>query len=126
MTITVSKADEVGSSLSVVDTISSLPGLKQGVAFSIADSQINYLSTIELVTFKGVSLEAGYAGRGKNTGDKAVAVISYNLLSLKDYTNIPILKYVEFRPGVYAGIGRIGGSNEYDYGVSATVLSIKF
>jgi len=116
------KADEV----SVIDTIASIPGLKQGVAFSLADSQINYLATIELVNFKGFALEGGYAGRAKETGDKLVAVLSYDLLSLDKYTSLPILKYVEFRPGVYAGFGRLFGSQEFDYGVSATVLSIKF
>lgn len=116
---TITKAD-------ILDDLSRLPGLKQGVAFSLADSQINYLSTIEIASYKGFSLEGGYAGRAQETGDKIVAVASYNILSMKDHTNIPILKYIEFRPGVYAGIGRITGSNEFDWGISATVLNLKF
>lgn len=111
---------------SIFDVIANVPALKQGVAFSIADSNINYLSTVDLVKWKGFSLEGGYAGAAKNTGDKLVAVLSYDLLSLKDKTTIPFLNLVEFRPGIWAGVGRIGGSNEFDYGVSATVLSLKF
>lgn len=120
---TITRADD---SIGIFENLKNIPGLKQGVAFSLADYQINYLSTIDVVNYKKFSLEAGYAGRAKETGDKIVAVVSYDLLSLKDYTNFPILKYVEFRPGLYAGIGRIGGSNEFDWGVSATVFSVKF
>ena len=118
---TLAKADT-----SPIDIIASIPALKQGVAYSLADSKFNYLSTLDIVKYKGFSLEAGYAGSAKETGDKMVAVISYDLLSLKDKTTIPVLQWLEFRPGIYAGVGRIGGSNEFDYGISATVLSVKW
>lgn len=111
---------------SIFDVVSQVPALNQGVAVSVLDSNINYLSTVDLVKWKGFNVEAGYAGSAKNTGDKIVAVFSYDLLSLKDKTTIPILNLVEFRPGVWFGVGRIGGSNEVDYGVSATVMSLKF
>lgn len=91
------------------------------------------MSTLEVLNggvfgsaWKGLTLEAGYAGRAQNTGDKIVAVLSYNLLSLKNYLDIPVLKYVEFNPGIWAGVGRVTGSNEYDWGVSATLVNIKF
>lgn len=111
---------------SVFDVIASIPALKQGVAFSLADNNINYLSTVDLVKWKGFALEGGYAGAAKNTGDKLVAVVSYDLLTLKGKTTIPVLEWLEFRPGVWAGVGRIGGSNEIDFGVSATVISFDF
>lgn len=111
---------------SVIDILANVPALKQGVAFSIADSNINYLSTVDVVSWKGFSVEAGYAGRAKETGDKLVAVVSYDLFKAKDYVTWPLLKYLEFRPGIWAGVGRITGSNEFDYGVSATVLTLKF
>lgn len=110
----------------IFDAIAAIPALKQGVAFSLADNNINYLSTVDLVKWKGFALEGGYAGAAKNTGDKIVGVISYDLLTLKGKTTIPVLEWLEFRPGVWAGIGRIGGSNEIDFGVSATVISFDF
>lgn len=106
--------------------LSDLPALKQGMAYSFADNNVNYLSTVDLFVYKGFALEGGYAGRAKETGDKIVAVVSYDLFKAKDYTTWPILKYVEFRPGIWAGVGRVTGSNEFDWGISATVLSVKF
>lgn len=111
---------------SIFDVMGQMPSLNQGVAVSLSDSNINYLSTVDLVKWKGFNLEGGYAGRVKETGDKAVVVLSYDLLSLKDKTAIPILNLVEFRPGIWVGVGRIGGSNEVDFGISATVISLKF
>ncbi len=117
------KADPIN----IGDVGSNIPAVKQGVAYSIADNKLNYLATVDVIkVYKGLTLEAGIAGTAKETGDKAVAVLSYDLLQLKDITNLPFLKYVEFRPGVYAGFGRLFGSNEFDWGVSATVVSIKF
>lgn len=119
---TLAKADT-----SVIDLIAQVPALKQGIAYSLVDSNINYISTVDLVKWKGLSIEGGYAGSAKNTGDKLVGVISYDLLNLKDIApTIPILNVVEFRPGIWFGVGRIGGSNETDWGISATVISLKF
>lgn len=108
--------------------------LKQGIAYSLQDSKINYLSTVELAKWKGFSLEAGYAGRAENTGDKAVAIISCQLAKAKDLgVTLPILDLLEANVGVYAGFGRIqvndgfdNGNNEFDWGVSATLVSLKF
>jgi hypothetical protein len=117
-------------SLSLAD----LPDIKQGVAWSFADNRLNYLGTVEIVkVWKGLSIEAGYAGVAKNTGDKAVLVASYDVFKASDVTNIPLLKYIVFRPGAYVGYGRVDvtegqgkGNNELDYGLSATFLDIKF
>ena len=121
MMVGVARAD----SLSIGETIKQIPGLKQGIAYSILDSEISYLSTIELVNWKGLALEAGYSST-----DKAVAVLSYELLKAKDYINIPILDLIEFRPGIYCGYGSINmqeiDRSEIDYGISATILSVKF
>lgn len=102
--------------------------LKQGIAYSLQDSKINYLSTIELAKWKGFSLEAGYAGRAENTGDKAVAVVSCQIAKAKDFgVTLPILDLLEANVGVYAGFGRIDrDSSEFDWGVSATLVSLKF
>lgn len=99
---------------------------KQGIGYSIADSKMNFLSTIEVAKFKELTLEAGYAGDAENTQDKVIAVVSYPLMKAGQYIDLPILDLIECNVGVYAGFGRVLGSNEFDYGVSATFLNIKF
>lgn len=127
-------AGVVKAELSLPDLIKKVPALKQGVAYSIADNKLNYISTIEAADWKGVTFEIGYAGAAENTGHKAIAVVSYPILKLKDLgVNIPVLDLVEFNLGLYGGYGRIqlndgqgDGNNEWDYGISATLLNIKF
>jgi len=116
--------------IKVGDVAAKLPPLKQGLAYSLVDSKLNYLSTIEVANWKEkVSLEAGYAGAADETGHKIVGVVSFDLLQLKDI-NVPILKYVKFRPGVYVGFGGINVQrimeSELDWGVSATLLEVTF
>ena len=112
----------------------SMPPLKEGLAYSIADSRFNFLSTIELLKYKGFDLEVGYAGAAKNTGDKAVGVVSYELTSLKKLgVDVPILDLVTFNLGYYVGWGRITlnpgeteGNNEFDHGISLTLIKTNF
>jgi hypothetical protein len=120
--------------LSIIDTLKELPDTKQGVAFSLIDSKLNYLTTIELINFKGFSLNAGYAGIAKKTSNKLVAVIDYDLLNLKEMgIDVPILDLMDIRPGLYAGFGRISlggntmdGNNEFDFGASVSIIEVKF
>ena len=120
---TLARAD----SLSIGDELKNIPALKQGIAFSLIDNKINYLSTVEILKWKGFSLEGGYAGASSETYHKAVAVISYQIAKLKDFgVTVPILDLVEFNVGGYAGFGRITGSNEYDAGLSLTLISLKW
>ena len=118
---------------SLSNVLGKLPTLKQGVCYSLNDSRFNYLATIDVLNFSGFNLEVGYAGVAKFTADKAVAVISYDLLSLKDIgVKVPILDLVSLRPGIYAGAGRIEGFQdgrlkaEADFGASLSVIDIKF
>ena len=115
-------ADGLGNDL----PLKLLPALKQGVGFSVIDSKWNYLATIELIKWNELALEGGYMGDGDSTDHKAVAVISYPLLKLKDYFDVPLAEYVTFNLGIYAGYGRITGNNEFDYGASLTAISFKF
>lgn len=122
----VSRADEA---LDVGSQLSKLPNLKQGIAWSAIDNEFNYLSTVELANWKGVTFEAGYAGAAENTQDKIVAVVSYPIVKLKDMgVTVPILDLVELNVGAYAGYGRIekGPDGEFDAGISATLLQVKF
>ena len=107
---------------------------KQGVAYSMVDSKVNYLSTIELMEKWGATLEVGYAGSAPETRHKLVGVISYPVLELKDWINIPLLDLMELNLGVYGGMGQIclqdlfqnDDSNEKDWGVSATLIEVKW
>ena len=122
-------------SISVGDLIKKIPALKQGVAWSVLDSKVNYLTTMDIVTWKGFALEAGYAADAENTGSKLVAVISYDVINLKERgVTVPILDLIDLRLGMYAGVGDINlgdgpamrGNNEFDWGISATAVSVKF
>jgi hypothetical protein len=99
---------------------------KSGVGYSVADSKVNFLSTVEVAKWKDVTVEAGYAGSAQNTQDKVVAVVSYPLIKLGDYVDLPVLDLIECNIGIYGGVGRVTGSNEFDWGISASILSIKF
>lgn len=102
--------------------IESLPAAKQGIAFSVVDSEINYLTTVEIFNYKIASIEAGYS-----SNEKLVGVFSVKGLKIKDYVNVPILNLIEFNPGVYLGFDRINRMQSgTDWGISATFLEIKF
>ena len=122
----------VAEELSIGDSLKKIPNLKQGVAYSLIDNDVSYLSTVEVAKWKGIAIEAGYSSK-----DKVVAVISYELLKLKDLgVTMPILDLIEARIGIYAGYGRLNlgigdrdnmeGNNEFDAGLSLTLIQIKF
>ena len=98
--------------------------LKQGIAYSVIDHKINYLSTAKVAEKGDFALEIGYAGSRNNTGHKIVGVASYDVMELKEYIDIPVLDLIKIRLGVYGGYGRLTGSNEWDAGVSATLFEI--
>jgi hypothetical protein len=115
------------------DVMSKMPGLKQGVAFSIDDSKINYLSTIDIAKFKGFNLECGVATDAEKTGIKAVAVLSYDLFNAKKAgIDIPVLDLIDVRPGLWIGYGRIEGfqdgqlKGEGSFGFSLSAVNLKF
>ena len=120
--------------LSIRDYLEKAPALKQGVGFSLIDNKLNYLSTIELASWKNFNLEFGYAGAAEETKHKVVLATSYEVLKLRDLgVTLPILDLVELNVGMYAGIGHIqvndglgDNSNEFDAGFSFTALSFKY
>jgi len=113
--------------INLPDLLSKL-NLKQGIAYDVAECEINYLTTIPLVTYKGFSLEAGYS-----TLQKAVAVVSYEVLKLKDVIDVPILDLITFNVGYYVGFDRVslglGNSkdgNEFSHGPCISLINVKF
>lgn len=128
--IVVLMAPPVCAELKLSEVLDKLPALKQGIAFDIAESDgLSFLSTLELIKWKGISLEAGYSST-----DKIVGVISYQLLRLKDLgVTVPILDLLEANVGFYLGYSRVqlndgfgNGNNEQSYGPSLTLISTKW
>ena len=112
--------------LSISETVKKIPALKQGIGYSLKNSNIEYLTTLEILNIKGVTLEAGYTSQ-----DKVIGVISYPILKLKDLgVTVPILDLIEFNAGAFYGFGRINikelDTAEDTYGLSLTLLKIKF
>lgn len=118
-TIVVTK--ETKPTIDITNLVAKLPALKTGIAYSIKADQWNSISTVEVIKWKGVALEAGYA-----TGDTGVAVLSYKLLELRKWVDVPVLDLVECNLGAYVGLSDITGADRIDYGVSATLVNIKF
>ena len=123
------------------DVANQLPPLKQGIMYSVLDSKIKYLTTVEVLNLnnvnmpkwatcvKNLDLEFGYS-----TEETGVVIVSYPIVKLKDLgVTMPILDLIECNVGVAAGMKRIGlgagnakGNNEFDWGVTATLINIKF
>lgn len=115
------------------EVLDKVPAMKQGIAYSLADNKINYLSTVEIAKWKGFALEAGYAGAAEETRHKAVGVVSYQVARLKDFgVELPVLDLIELNVGFFGGYGRIAtrgdtsNDNEWDWGLSASLISLKF
>ena len=112
--------------LNIGDLVKKVPDWKQGVSYSLIDHDFNYLSTLELVKWKGLALEAGY-----NSENAAVGVISYQLLKLKDLgVTVPVLDLLECNLGAYVGYKRLEIKSiddaEFDTGISATLINLKW
>ncbi|MCK5590617.1 MAG: hypothetical protein KAI72_01555 [Candidatus Pacebacteria bacterium] len=109
--------------LNYSDILEKLPPLKQGVAYSFLDNELNYTSTLEIWKYKDVSIEAGY-----NSKDAIIGAVAIDLIAFEDYTTIPILDLINVDIRLYAGIKRVGiseGNSEFDCGVGFTILRIE-
>lgn len=115
--------------LSIGETLKKIPSIKQGIGYNVADCTIDYLATVEVAKYKGFSFEVGY-----NSSDKAVGVISYEVLNLKNLgVTVPIVDLLSVNVGYYVGWGRIqlgegqgGGNNELAHGPSLTLIDVKW
>lgn len=133
MALAISISLVVGSSSAQADLKDKIPNVHAGVLYSIRDGGINHSETFDVVSFKDlVFIEAGYAGDSDASDHKAILAASLEIKQLKlgNYTKLPILDLVEFRPSIYAGLGDINikdlNDSRLDYGVGATVLTYKF
>jgi len=112
----------VAGSLDISDTLSKIPSLKQGAMYDLAGDDILYLSTMQIVSYKNIALEGGYA-----SDDKIVAVVSYPVISLKDFgVAVPIVELIELNVGFGIGVRDIGSKNEFAYGPTVTLINVNF
>lgn len=112
--------------LNIGEVIEKIPNWKQGVSYSLIDSDFNYVSTLEIANWKGITAEAGY-----NSENAVVGVISYQLLKLKDFgVKVPVLDLLECNVGAYAGYKRLEIKSlddaEFDFGASVTLINLKW
>lgn len=115
--------------LSVSESLKKLPSLRPGIAYDNKTHKVEYLTTAEVLNYKGFSLEGGWVA----DTDTAVGVISYDLINLKKLgVNVPILDLVDIRPGIWAGFSAIQFSgdtdtrNRYSWGESLTIINVKY
>lgn len=88
--------------------------------YTLKANSVSYTMTTDFVTWKGLSLIAGYSSAAK-----AVAGIDYDLMNLHGVT-IPILKYVDVHVGWAASWDNIGGRNVIDNGPVVTIAQLSF
>lgn len=101
--------------------VKNLP-LRQGIVYSIKQREVNHASTAVLFEKGNFGVEAGYIDNGKLLG-----AFSYKLIDLKKYVSIPLVKELEFRPGVYVALDEVDTSSpKVDYGLSCTLLTFQF
>lgn len=111
----------------IKNIVSKLPDIKQGVFYNALDNEISYVSTVEVAEWKKISFEFGYSP--KITG---LAIVSYPIVKLEDLgVKVPILRLINCNLGVGIGLKRIQlkdteGGNEFVWGVTATLIDLKF
>ena len=104
------------------DVVGKLPNLKQNLIYSIPDSAFDYATTAEVMSKGKLVLDVGFSPRSM-----LVTAISYDIGSLKQYANVPLLEYTNVSVGAYYGFDRI---NEFqsgsDYGAIVKLVEINF
>lgn len=124
-----SKADST-SPVSVSGIFSSLPNLKQGIAYDIKSGNAAYFSTAEILNKWGFSVSGGYA-----SSSGIVASLDYDIGGLSKLgINIPLLTAVDLRVGFMVGLSDISTAsstgdaerNKLIYGPEVTIVSTKF
>ena len=111
---------------SIKDIVDKIPALNQSVIFSLDKSEFDYAVSVTLVQLlnKKISIDLGYSPSAEVLG-----LISFKLINVKDYLTFPILDKAVIEPFVYVGAKRIENLKEfgeYDYGIGAKIINLKF
>lgn len=115
------------------------PEMKQGIGYSFLDNDIHYLMTVELAKYKSFTLEGGASfkrmeGDSTDVPNMPIVVLGYDIVKLKEKgVTFPVLRDIDANIGLYAGYGRVAlgagnakGNNEFDWGLSITLINLKF
>lgn len=100
---------------------------QNGVGYAIKSKGVNYISTVDVASWKALSLEAGYTAQTDPIDNAAIVLLSLKLLDMKDVIKFPILDQISFRPGIGVAIGPISkGDAKTDILATLSVISKKF
>jgi hypothetical protein len=114
----------------VEDALKAIPALKQGLMYSVPEHLLRYISTAQVLEYKGFSLEIGYSQTASLIG-----VVSFQLLNLKKLgVNVPIIDLIECNIGYGVGISKISTAgagednerNKLQHGPTVTLINLKF
>ena len=98
-----------------------------GVGYAVKNKGITHISTLDIASWKSLTLEAGYTGQIDDIDNAAVALLSVKLLDMKDVIKFPVLDKISFRPGIGLAYGPISkGEGKTDILLTMSVLSLKF
>ena len=126
-------------SLDLGDLIEKLPEVESGMAYSFIDEDYNACFSAPILKGKDkwadLSLNLGVITKEFNSQDSNEGVmgtlgISYNVVALKEYFDIPVLDLIGLKVEIYGGIpimdtinGETGESPEFDCGAMFKVIS---
>jgi len=120
--IVIDKSDLLDELLPGINLSDIVPAFKQGIFYSVDNSKVQYVMTMEVAKWKDLLFEVGYSP--EHTG---IGAITYKVAKLKDLgVDTPILNLIEFNVGIAAGLKKIGDDNEFDWGPTITLINIKW
>ena len=130
-------------SLNIGDLIEKLPEVETGMAYSFIDEDFNpCISAPIFKGFKGkdeyedLSINLGVVFKEFESQDSGEGLlgtlgVSYDVVALKEYFDMPVLDLIGLKVEAYVGIpildtinGEIGDSAEIDVGVMFKIISI--
>ena len=114
------------------DVLENVPPAKIGVAFSLVENNLNYMTVFPVYTYQKFTFNVGYAGAWEPTGHKAITMVDYELYNPENFNSgnkylDAAVNAIDIRPGIWGGAGRIEKDEpESDWGISLVILQAKF
>lgn len=104
-----------------VELIKKVP-LKSGIVWSLTDHKARPSASTTVFSKLGLNLDVGYVGE-----DELALFLSYPIINLEDFIDVPILNLVELELGAYYGFDRINHeTRSEDYGINVNIIKVKF
>ena len=130
----------MADSLNIGDIIDKLPEVETGMAYSFIDEDFSVCASAPILKGKDkwddLSLNLGivykeFDNQESNEGILGTLGISYDVVALKEYVDIPVLDLISLKVEAYVGIpildtinGDTSESAEFDCGVMFKIVSI--